>query len=185
MAVEEIGGVLIADAVGDLPTAVIGLLGKRAIIHGTAGAEDVIYTCSKGDDDNYKWGSDAYPYNYKTIELLIFESDTDCATGDGKAAITISERLAGYEVFDVQAGGIHTLGVGSTMNIQLRRRRAATDNDVLSTLVTVAPAEYTANDGTVNATYKDINEGDCLYVDVDQVHTTPAKGLTVVIVIRK
>lgn len=123
--------------------------------------------------------------NYKEIELVVFESDTDCATGDGKAAFTVPEQLAGYEIYDVQAGGIHTLGVGSTMEIQLRRRRETTEVDVLSTKVTVDPAEYYASDGVVNASNNDMAEGDNFYVDVDQVHTTPAKGLTVVLVIRK
>ena len=124
-------------------------------------------------------------YDYKEIEMPVFESDTDCATGNGKAAITVPSRLAGYEIYDVQAGGIHTLGVGSTMDIQLRRRRATTENDVLSAKVTVDPSEYTANDGTVNSSYSDMAEGDNFYIDVDQVHTTPAKGLTCVVMIRK
>lgn len=169
----------------DIPAASVDYRDSFAKVYGGAGVEDVVYACMKTEDDSYRWVAVVHSYNYKTIELPVFESDTDCATGDGKASITIPERFDGYEIFDVQAGGIHTLGVGSTMNIQLRRRREAADQDILSTLVTVAPAEYTANDGVVNATHKDLVEGDNLYVDIDQVHTTPAKGLTVVIVIRK
>jgi hypothetical protein len=115
----------------------------------------------------------------KSMAISITESDTSVAIVDGKVAIPVPVELNGMNIVDALAV-VHTKGVTNTLDIQVRRRRAGSDVDVLSTKITVGD-EYFARDGVVNTDNDDLATGDALYVDIDAVHTTPAKGLAVVI----
>jgi hypothetical protein len=74
---------------------------------------------------------------------------------------------------------VHTQGVTGTTDVQLRRRRAGSDVDMLSTKITIG-AEYFAADGVIDTANDDINTGDQIYVDVDAIHSgTAPLGLSV------
>lgn len=118
-------------------------------------------------------------YPAKEILIPIFDSDEDCAIGDGTMGIGIGSELNAWTIKNVRAS-VYTKGVTGTMDIQIRRVRAGATVDVLSTLVTVGD-EYTVADGVINAANDDLATGDLLFVDVDTTHTTPAKGLSIII----
>jgi hypothetical protein len=92
--------------------------------------------------------------------------------------------MNGLKLVDAIAG-VHTLGTSNTLDVQIRRRRSSTDNDMLSTKITISAAEYYARDGVINATYQAIATGDRIFIDVDAIHGTPAKGLYVTLVFKK
>lgn len=120
----------------------------------------------------------------RAFSIAVFDSDVNCSTGDGKLGFCVPATMAGMDVTDIVCTS-HTAGTTGTMDIQLRRRRVATDADVLSTVVTVdttEPSSITAATAhTINTSNDDLLEGDLLFIDVDSVHTTPALGLTVTV----
>jgi hypothetical protein len=113
--------------------------------------------------------------------LVIFQSDQSVTVGDGKEGIPITSKLAGKDIVDVIAV-VHTKGVTGTTDIQIRRRRAGSDVDVLSTKVTIGD-EWYANDGVVNTSNDDLALGDGIYIDRDAIHSgTAPLGLSVIII---
>jgi hypothetical protein len=117
----------------------------------------------------------------KIITFAPIESIIDVAVGDGTIAFTVPPLLNGYNLVGVLAS-VHTLGAGTgATTIQLRRRRAGANVDMLSTRITIDPTEYYAEDGVVNTSYDDLQTGDQIYVDIDQLPTTPPKGLGIAI----
>lgn len=120
----------------------------------------------------------------KAPELVgLFDSTTSVTIGDGKIPVAIHALVNGYNVVNVEAF-VHDKGVTGSTDIQVRRRRNGAEVDVLSTKVTIGD-EFYAADGVVNPANDDLQTGDLLYVDVDAVHTTPPKGLSVAITIQK
>ena len=79
---------------------------------------------------------------------------------------------------------VHTAGTTNSQTYQLRRRRATTDADVFSSLLTLTSGSITSSTVTINGTNDDLATGDLLYLDTDTISTTPAKGDSVVITAR-
>ena len=121
--------------------------------------------------------------NTRCICIGIYESDEDVAVGDGTLAIPIPADLNGYDLTDALAT-VHTKGATGTTDIMVRRRRSGTDADMLTTAITIGD-EFYANDEGVNASNDDVATGDQLYIDIDAVHTTAPKGLSVVLTFTK
>lgn len=123
-------------------------------------------------------------YGQKEYCLCIFESAVSVTTGDGGVAFTIPASMNGMDLYDVIAS-VHTQGIIDTTDIQIRRRRAGSDVDMLSTKVTIG-AEYFASDETINASNDDVSTGDQIYIDVDAIHSgTAPLGLSVTLTFRK
>jgi hypothetical protein len=116
----------------------------------------------------------------KEIHIPIVGSGTAHATGDGTAGYVVPASMNGYIITNVVVAS-HTSGSGGTTDVQIRRRRAGADVDVLSTVVTLANTEQFAQDGIINATNDDVATGDILYADVDAIQTGSPTGLDVVI----
>lgn len=119
----------------------------------------------------------------RTIAFACFGPVSSVVVGDGAAEIYIPASLNGFNITSVHAK-VRTAGTTGTTDIQLRRVRAGTPADVLSTKLTVDSAETgseTATPAVINASNDDLATGDYLYVDVDAVSTTPPKGLIVTI----
>jgi hypothetical protein len=127
--------------------------------------------------------TDLYNHAARTFDFQIFDSKTSVYTADGSKAFTIPYIVNGYNLTDAVAS-VHTKGITGTMDIQLRRRRAGSNADMLGTKITVGD-EFFARDGVINTTYDDVLTGDQIYVDVDTKHTTPAKGLSVTLTLQK
>lgn len=139
-----------------------------------------VTTITAGDVTDLRiYAYPSYLERRKIIPVIVFQSNTQASVGDGIDPIPVSSELSGYKVIDFTAV-VHTKGVTGTMDIQLRRRRAGSDVDVMTTKITMGD-EFYAKDGTVNAANAGLLLGDLMYVDVDTVHTTPAYGLSVLI----
>lgn len=107
--------------------------------------------------------------------------DTDCAVGDGKGWFPVPSLLNGATITGFTALAA-TAGTTGTMDIQLRRVRSGTPVDVFSTKAKIDSGELSSTTGTVpviDTANDDLLTDDQLYVDVDAVHTTAAKGLFV------
>jgi len=114
------------------------------------------------------------------IDFPIFGSDESVVTGDGILPAVMPLILDGKNLTYAIAG-VDTKGSANTTDVQIRRVRAGTPVDMLSTKITIATTEYFAKDGVINTSYDDILEGDLIYIDVDAVGTG-TKGLTVTLV---
>lgn len=116
----------------------------------------------------------------KSVTFVLFESDTSVATGNGKVAFTIPADLNGLNLSDVIAS-VHTKGITGTTDVQIRRRRAGSDVDMLSTKITIGD-EFYATDEVIDGANDDVQTGDQIYPDVDAVHSgTAPLGLSVTV----
>jgi hypothetical protein len=114
----------------------------------------------------------------RSVGIVPFESDTDTAVGNGTVGFTVPASMTAHNLASAIAA-VHTKGVTGTLDIQIRRRRAGTDADMLSTKITVGDEWYAA-DGVIDTSNDDIQTGDHIFIDVDAVHSgTAAKGLSV------
>ncbi len=116
------------------------------------------------------------------IQVPVFGVTTDCATGDSKLFFLITPKLNGMNLVGIQ-GAVDTAGTTGTMDIQVHRRRSGSNADMLSTKLTIDSAEETSGTAAVaaviNGSNDDVATHDKIYIDIDAVHTTPAKGLVV------
>lgn len=107
-----------------------------------------------------------------------FGSTTSVTTGDGVVAVTIPATYNGLNLTAAIAS-VHTKGITNTTDIQLRRRRAGVNADMLSTKITIGD-EFFAADGVIDAANDDLATGDQIYCDVDAVHSgTAPLGLSI------
>jgi len=115
----------------------------------------------------------------KDIMIQIVDHDTDCAVGDGEAFFHLPPSFDGMNLVGIE-GSVATAGTTGTMDIQIYNVTDTTD--VLSTKLTIDSAETqsttAAADAVINAAEDDVDSHDVWRVDIDAVHTTPAKGLT-------
>jgi hypothetical protein len=120
--------------------------------------------------------------DYFAVELQVVDPAANCATGDGQAYLTIPQRIGGMDLKRVHAKNI-TAGTTSTMLIQVRNVTQAAD--MLSTRMMIDTAELGSDTGATPAVIDTANDDvaafDTLAIDIDQVHTTPAKGLLVIL----
>lgn len=126
---------------------------------------------------------DSSDFAKKEICIVPFESDSDIQVGDGKIAFTVPSSMNNFLLVDACAS-VFQKGVTGTTDIQIRRRRAGTNADMLTTKITIGD-EFFASDGLINSANDDLLEGDQIYIDIDSVHTTRAKGLSVSLVFQK
>lgn len=111
--------------------------------------------------------------------LVVFGSTTNVAVGNGVSAIPIPEDLNGMALSTALAN-VYTPGTTGTMTIQIRRSRAGSDVDMLTSKITLTTGTiYYAISNMVDSANRNVLTGDKIYADVDTVHTTPAKGLSV------
>jgi len=119
----------------------------------------------------------------KVITFAPVESDFNVHIKEGTIAFTVPALLNGYNLTDVLVS-VHTPGTGSGATaIQIRRRRAGINADMLSTKVTVGVGEYFANDGVINTSNDDLLTGDQIYADIDELTATPPTGLSIALTV--
>lgn len=110
--------------------------------------------------------------------LILFESDTSVSIAEGRGALTIPAIYNGYSLTAAIAT-VHTKGITGTTDVAVRRRRAGSDVEMLSTVITIGN-EFFAADGVINTSNDDVATGDQIYVDVDAIHSgTAPLGLSV------
>ncbi len=118
----------------------------------------------------------------QVVEIEVFPPSTAQTTGDGKGFMWIPPELNGMNLTDVEAC-LSVVGTGSTTLTQLRRKRAGSDVDMLTTRVSIDAAEYDSTTAAASAVIATANmgvlTGDQVYIDHDQNHTTAGSGLVV------
>lgn len=118
----------------------------------------------------------------KVVSILVFNDSQNCATGDGAGDVfyRVPAELNGHDLVAV-AACVQTAGTTNTMDIQIANVTQAVD--MLSTKITIDSAETdtltAATPAVINTSNDNVATGDRLRIDVDAVHTTPAKGLLV------
>lgn len=121
-------------------------------------------------------------YGQKEFCVCLFENGVNVIVTTGAVAFTVPASMNGMNLIDVVAS-VYTQGVTGTTDIQIVRRRAGSDVNMLSTQVTIG-AEYFASDETIDAANDDLQTGDQLTITVTAVHTTPPTGLSVTLTFR-
>lgn len=119
-------------------------------------------------------------FGIRYLQAIVFDFATDIAVGDGKMYFHIPPALNGMNLVYCHAEVI-TAGTTGTMTIQVHELVGAVD--MLSTLLQIDTAETgsdtAATPYVINGDNDDVATNDVIRVDVDAVHTTPAKGLIV------
>lgn len=122
----------------------------------------------------------------RTVSFQWLAPDGALATGDGKAVWTVPAEYTGFELVGV-FGSLATVSSSGAPSFMLRRNRAGTDADMLSTALTIDANERdssTAATAAVIGTNKALQTGDQVWIDVDAAGTG-AKGPEVQALIRK
>lgn len=123
----------------------------------------------------------------QTVIIPIARPGTDVATGDAQGGFAIPIEMDGFIITAVRA--YHTeAGAGSgNTDIAIRRARAESYVEVLSTKLRIDSGEIDYGDSgqtaVINTMYDDVLEGDFIVIDIDDVPgTTAPKGLSIEIV---
>lgn len=115
-----------------------------------------------------------------SFAIAVFGATTSCTIGDGVIGFCVPAWMNGREITSVTAA-VHTAGVTGSLTLQVRRRRAGSDVDVLSSALALAGV-VTNTSTNINTSNDDLATGDMIYIDRDSIHTgTAAKGLTVTV----
>jgi len=118
-----------------------------------------------------------------TLQVKAFDDASVVTTGDGSVYIVIPANLNGRNLTAAHAY-VSTVSTSATPTVQLRRVRAGTPVDMLSTKITIDANEvssYTAAaPPVINVANDDVATGDVIGVDVD-LAGTGAKGLGVIL----
>lgn len=122
-------------------------------------------------------------YGQKAITIQVFAGTSDMSTGDGKFYFSIPSNVGGMDLTGVHARVV-TAGTTGTCSIQIANVTQAAD--MLTTKITIDSAETgsdtAATPSVIDTANDDVATNDLLRIDVDTVHTTPAKGLIVTLV---
>jgi hypothetical protein len=129
-------------------------------------------------------------YGKVEVELVVFDFATDTATGDGKYYFVVPAKLNGWNMIAVTAQVID-VGTTGTLNVDLARcdvvatgsKCSGTVQDMLSTNLTIDTNEMRSSTAAaaavIDTTYDDVDTDELIRVDVDAVHTSPAKSLII------
>ncbi len=123
-------------------------------------------------------------FGEKNVGICVVESDTAVTVANGTIGFVVPASLNGMNLVDAIAGVYDAGAVGATTDVQLRRRRAGADIDMLLTPITLDVAENFASDGGIDTNNDDVATGDMLFVDVDAINTTAPNGLFVTMTFR-
>jgi hypothetical protein len=146
-----------------------------------AGAHNSLSSIQGGTTDEYFHLTSAQHAStiVKNFGRDLVASDTAVTTGDGVQGIPIPASMNGMNLTSALAA-VHDKGITGTTDIQIRRRRAGSDVDMLSTKITIGD-EFFASDGVINTSNDDLATGDIIYTDIDAIHSgTAPNGLSVV-----
>lgn len=133
-------------------------------------------------------GSNAFT---KEVAWTIYDSDVDTAVGDGKQFFVVPASMAGSYPMNLVSVivSVETAGTTGTTDIQIRRVRGATAVDMLSTKATIDSGERdtttAATAYVINTANDDLATADRIFIDVDAISTTAAKGLSVTLSFRR
>lgn len=126
---------------------------------------------------------DAMPIANVAI-LVTDPAGSAITTGDGKAYLRINDYVTGMNLIAVGAS-VSTVSSSGIPTVQLRRVRAGSPADMLSTKLTIDASETdsstAATPAVIDAANDDVLTGDQIHIDID-VAGTGAKGLCITLV---
>lgn len=124
------------------------------------------------------------PGDIRGIPLENINADTSVEVANGLLGLTIPSFLHGYKIISAIAS-VHDKGVTGSTNIQIRRRRAGVNTNLLTTVLSIGD-EYYAADGIINDDNAGLEQGDILYRDIQTIHSgTAPNGLNVTLTVRR
>jgi len=127
-------------------------------------------------------------FGKRNVQLTLLAKDTDAVVGEevGGYTYTVPSSLDGWKLVEAQAS-VRVAGTTGTLDLQVHNITQAVD--MLSTVITVdsgAVSSYTAAaSSVVNPANNSLTSGDQIRVDVEAIHTTPSKGLAVILTFQK
>jgi hypothetical protein len=114
------------------------------------------------------------------VEIECFAPTQSVSVGDGAKYFHIPPELNGMNLIYVHAMVV-TAGATGTMSVQIHNLTDA--SDMLSTKLTIDTEETGSNTAVaaavIDTTKDDVATNDVLRIDIDAIHTAPAKGLVV------
>lgn len=138
----------------------------------------------KDEDVVYEYITSWLSTKMRGFCFMVHQSDDAVVVADGKVGFPVPLDMNGMDLVYVLVG-VYDKGITGSTNIQIRRRRAGSNVDALSTQVTIGDEWYAA-DGVINTSNDDLNTGDLWFADVKQIHSgTAPNGLYVVCMARK
>jgi hypothetical protein len=119
-------------------------------------------------------------FRVRAVEVWAVEAATDCSIADGLNYFRIPSIIDGYNLTGAWATCI-TAGVTGTMTVQLRN--VTLGADMLTTLISIDSGDTdsltAAVQPVIDPGYQQVFDGNIIAIDVDAIHTTPAKGLLI------
>lgn len=119
-------------------------------------------------------------FGIRIVQIPIGAPTSITVTGDGQACFRVPAAMNGMNLVTV-AAAVSTAGTTNTTDVQIRNATQAAD--MLTTKITIDSGETdtltAATAAVIDAANDDVATGDMIYIDVDAVSTTPAKGLIV------
>lgn len=114
---------------------------------------------------------------------MVLSPGTDWTVTDDNIAIPIPEQLSGLNLTSLRIVSL-SAGVTGTGDVQLSRKRAGSEVDMLSTVLTIDTTELSSDDAAtpyvINESNDDVLDGDIVLVDTDAIHSgTAAKGMCI------
>lgn len=138
----------------------------------------------KDEDTVYEYITSWASMKMRGFVFTPHESDDAVVVANGKVGFPVPLDMNGMDLVYVLAG-VYDKGITGTTDIQIRRRRAGSNVDMLSTKVTLGN-EWFAADGVINTSNDDLATGDMIFCDIDAIHSgTAPNGLYVVCMARK
>jgi len=115
------------------------------------------------------------------VQITVIADDANNVVADGQAFFHVPVQLNGTNLVEVHAEVI-VAGTTGTQDIQIRNVTQAGVN-MLTTEITIDTGETGSDEAAIppviDAANDDVATNDLIAIDVDVVHTTPAKGLIV------
>ena len=120
------------------------------------------------DNDDY--------FKVAYVQLVVKDWEVDNEVANAQYYFQIPPKLNGLDLVYCHAYVI-TAGVTGSQTIQVHN---LTDtSDMLSALLTIPTGVKDSTTYTINVAEDDVATDDVLRIDVDTIHTTPAKGLVI------
>ncbi len=139
------------------------------------------FPCSENNIDNYMTRKILGNVIGKTVSVLVTDMTTALTTGEGKAYFRVPALLNGWNLSGV-AMSVDTVSSSGIPTFGIRRKRAGSDVEMLSTLLTVDASETDSSTAAAAAVIDlandDVNTADRIYFDCD-VAGTGTKGVLI------